>query len=88
MADYTDLFRPTPRENCTLHNNMTIIDLYRHPGCYICSSITDPGHLVEVDHGDSVAIPGLDHLGHLLPLSGEGVELQDLIVVGTTVITA
>ena len=32
--------------------------------------------------------PGLDHLVHQLPLTGEGVELQDVIVVGGTVITA
>ena len=43
--------------------------------------MTDPGHLVEVDHGDSVGRPGLDHPVQQLPLSGEGVELQDVIVV-------
>ena len=41
---------------------------------------------MEVDHGDCVASPGLDHIGHLLPLSGEGVELQDVIVEGVTAI--
>ena len=40
--------------------------------------------LMKVDHGDRVAIPGLDHPGHPLPLSGEGVELQDVIRLGQT----
>ena len=33
----------------------------------------------ELDNGDCVVLPGLPHLGHLLPLSGEGVELQDVL---------
>ena len=41
---------------------------------------------MEVDHGDCVASLGLDHIGNLLPLSGEGVELQDVIIVGASVI--
>ena len=41
----------------------------------------------DVYHRDGVVTPGLDHPVHQLPLSGEGVELQDLIIVGT-VITA
>ena len=28
---------------------------------------------------DSVVSPALDHPGHLLPLTGEGVELQDVV---------
>ena len=37
-----------------------------------------------VDDGDGVVGPGLDHPVHQLPLFGEGIILQDLIVVGTT----
>ena len=33
------------------------------------------------DDRDSVVVPGLDHPVHQLPLSTEGVELQDLIEV-------
>ena len=66
---------------------MTIIEKYRHPGCDICSSVTDPGNLIEVDHGDSEARPALEHVGHQLPLSGEGVELQNVIRAGETVIS-
>ena len=40
------------------------------------------------DHRDGVVMPGLDHPVHQLPLSGEGVELQDFIKVGGTVSTA
>ena len=43
--------------------------------------------MLMVDGGDRVVTPGLDHPVHQLPLSGEGVELQDVIRVGT-VITA
>ena len=37
---------------------------------------------------DSVPPPGVDHPVHLLPLTGEGVELQDVVRVGGDVITA
>ena len=51
--------------------------------------ITKLSHLTVVDHRDCVGSPGLDHPVHQLPLSGEGVELQDVIRVGGgTVITA
>ena len=43
---------------------------------------------VKVDHRHSVVFPGLDHPVHQLPLSGKGVKLQDVIIVGGTVITA
>ena len=43
--------------------------------------------LLKVDHGDRVGTPGLDHVVHQLPLSGEGVELQDLIRVATAITT-
>ena len=38
--------------------------------------------MLMVDGGDRVVTPGLDHPVHQLPLSGEGVELQDVIIVG------
>ena len=34
-----------------------------------------------VNNRDSVVAPGLEHPVHQLPLSGEGIKLQDLIVV-------
>ena len=47
------------------------------------SSVTELSHLAVVDNRHSVVPPGLLHLGHLLPLSGQGVELQDFINVPT-----
>ena len=41
-----------------------------------------------VDHRDSVVGPGLEHPVHQLPLSGEGLILQDLIKICTVIITA
>ena len=38
-----------------------------------------------VDDGDGGVGPGLDHPVHQLPLSGDGIKLQDLIVVGDKV---
>ena len=52
------------------------------------SSVTELLHLTVLDNGDCVGISGLLHPVHQLPLSGEGVELQDVIKVGGTVITA
>ena len=53
------------------------------------SSVTELLHLTVLDNRDCVGISGLLHLGHLLPLSVDGVELQDFIVVGGgTIITA
>ena len=40
------------------------------------------------DHTDGVVHPGLDHPVHQLPLLGDRVELQDLIIVGGTIITS
>ena len=51
------------------------------------SSVTELSHLAEVDGGDSVVIPGLLHVGHLLPLSSEGVILQYVIIEGGVAIT-
>ena len=51
-----------------------------------CSVTVLSNHAV-VHNRDSVVSPGLDHPVHLLPLTGEGVELKDVIRVGT-VITA
>ena len=39
-------------------------------------------------HRDSVVAPGLEHPVHQLPLSGDWIILQDLIVVGVRVTTA
>ena len=47
------------------------------------SCVAQVSHLAVVDDGDCVVISGLDHPVHQLPLSGEGVELQDLIRIGT-----
>ena len=52
------------------------------------SSVTELSHLAVVYSRDCVEPPGFLHLGNLLPLSGEGVELQDVIKVGGTVTTA
>ena len=38
---------------------------------------------IEVDDGHSVEAPALDHPVHQLPLTGDGVELKDVIRVGT-----
>ena len=46
-------------------------------------SVAERFHIPEVDHRHRVVGPGLRHLGHLLPMSGEGVELQDVIKDGT-----
>ena len=40
-----------------------------------------------VNNRDSVGAPGLEHPVHQLPLSGEWIKLQDLIVVETASIT-
>ena len=54
------------------------------------SSVTVLSKLAVLNDRDSVGIPGLDHPVHQLPLSGEGVELQDLIVdiINIIIITA
>ena len=54
--------------------------------CYVYWISLDTKTWVKGDGGDRVARPGLDHPVHQLPLSGEGVELQDLIVVVVTAI--
>ena len=46
------------------------------------SLVTVLSHLAVVHNRDSVVTPGLDHPVHQLPLT-EGVELQDVIRVGT-----
>ena len=51
------------------------------------SSVAVLSKLAVLNDRDSVVSPGLDHPVHLLPLTGEGVELQDVVIVGT-VITA
>ena len=43
------------------------------------SSFTELLHLTVLDNRDCVVQSGLLHLGHLLPLSVDGVELQDFI---------
>ena len=43
------------------------------------SSVTELSHLAEVDHCQGVVPPDVSHPAHQLPLSGEGVELQDVI---------
>ena len=45
-------------------------------------SVTVLGNLAVVPSIDSVGTSGVDHPVHLLPLTGEGVELQDVIIVG------
>ena len=45
------------------------------------SSVTELIHLAILYNGNSVVPPGLDHPVHLLPLTGEGVELQDVVIV-------
>ena len=42
------------------------------------SSVTVQGNLAVLNDGDSVPLPALDHPVHLLPLTGEGVELKDV----------
>ena len=52
------------------------------------SSVTELSHLAVVYNRYCVGITGLLHLGHLLPLSGGGVEHQDVIKEGSVIITA
>ena len=53
------------------------------------SSVAVLSKLAVLNDRDSVVSPGLDHPVHLLPLTGEGVELQNVIIAGGgTVITA
>ena len=52
--------------------------------CYIYWISLNTKSWVKSDGGDRVDDSGLDHPVHQLPLSGEGVELQDFIVVGDT----
>ena len=42
-------------------------------------SVTVLSHLAELYNRDSVATSGLNHPVHLLPLTGEGVELKDVV---------
>ena len=51
------------------------------------SSVTELLHLTVLDNRDCVVKSGLLHLGHLLPLSVDGVELQDFIRVGAGTVT-
>ena len=50
-----------------------------------CSVTVLSNHAVLNDR-DSVVIPGLDHPVHLLPLTGEGVELKDVVIGGEGII--
>ena len=53
------------------------------------SSVTELLHLTVLDNGDCVGISGLLHPVYQLPLSVDGVELQDFIRVGVVrVLTA
>ena len=52
------------------------------------SSVTELIHLAILYNGNSVVPPGLDHPVRLLPLTGEGLELQDVIRAGGTLTTA
>ena len=76
------------------HNcSVTIFIFYSKGQCQVRGSARSEAVLntkfcFEVDHRDSMAISGLDHPVHQLPLSGEGVELQDIIKGGGTVMTA
>ena len=51
-------------------------------------SVTVLSKLAVLNDRDSVISPGLDHPVHLLPLTGERVELQDVIRAGGTDTTA
>ena len=51
--------------------------------CFVGHSILLAQFRLKVYHRDCVEIPGLDHPVHQFPLSGEGVELQDVIRVRT-----
>ena len=51
------------------------------------SSVTELGHLAVFYNRNSVGISAMHHPVHLLPLSADWVELQDVII-GRTVITA
>ena len=54
---------------------------------YAHCSVTVLSYHAVLNDRDSAVSPGLDHPVHQLPLTGEGVELQDVvIVVGGTVI--
>ena len=45
-------------------------------------SILNTKFWFKLDHRHSVVPPGFDHPVHILPLPGEGVELQNVIVEG------
>ena len=47
------------------------------------SSVTELSHLAVIYNRDSGMTPALDHFVYQLPLSVEGVELQDVINEGT-----
>ena len=59
-------------------------DLTHHSAISALSSVTELSHLAVVYSRHCMETPFLHHLGHLLPLSGEGVELQDVIMVDIT----
>ena len=63
-------------------------DLTQHSAISALSSVTELSHLAVVYSRDCMVPSGFRHVGHLLPLSGQGVELQDVIIVGGTVFTA
>ena len=69
------------------HNcSVTIFIFYSNGQCQVQGSARSEAVLntkfwFEVDPRDSVANPGMVHPVHQLPLFGEGVELQDIIVV-------
>ena len=47
------------------------------------SSVIELSHLAVIYNRDSVMTPALDHFVYQLPLSVEGLELQDVIHEGT-----
>ena len=73
---------------CNLHNTYLIHQLLNNKISllYLLVSVLI-AKAFNVHHRDGVEVSGLDHPVNQLPLSGEGVELQDFIRVGT-VITA
>ena len=50
------------------------------------SSLYDTKSRIEVDDGHSMMLSANDHPVHLLPLSSEGVELKDVIIVGVRIV--
>ena len=81
-TDFSSVYKSLKVETETLMINYHINDQnnYLHT-ISADSSVTVLSHHAVLYNRDSVVTPGLDHPVHLLPLTGEGVELKDVVIV-------